>query len=225
MALHPVATVPPVLTWYLEQVPPVSAPTVGSLVPPAFTHYVRVLNPATGPSGETYPWRTIAGKNYTVDATSQWTDVAASSGLDRASMTPPETGSVHAATAVRLAEILARHTTTPDHCYFLSWAGYSYPRQDLGPGTAATITLYPGRTMYILGGTVHDATDSIVQPPARRLPLWWIPADRAWCVGNDLYGRSVFIGGDAATIAEILADDGLEAYVASRTQPVPAEDF
>jgi hypothetical protein len=81
------------------------------------------------------------------------------------------------------------------------------------------------RRMHILTGRVTDATESVVAEPFQRLPIWWIPRDGAWCVGNDIYGRSVFVGGSAETISAIVTDPQLEAYAVDENQRVVNEDF
>jgi hypothetical protein len=115
-------------------------------------------------------------------------------------------------------------TATPNDCLFLVWEGYAGLRPDVE--TAATLEVAPdSRRMHILSGRVADATESIEVAPSRRLPMWWIPRDGAWCVGNDIYGRSVFVGGSTETISAILTDPHLEAYAADEDQRLVNEDF
>jgi len=52
------------------------------------------------------------------------------------------------------------------------------------------------------------------------VPNWWWPAGQEWCVGNDIYARSVFVGGGQECIDAILAEPGLEAIPISPYSPV-----
>lgn len=77
--------------------------------------------------------------------------------------------------------------------------------------------------MHVLGGQLGTDSETFSSEilPA---PLWWIPNDQKWCVGNDIYSRSVFIGGTFAAIGDILSDPLLEAYLVSPNQPLDTED-
>ena len=159
-----------------------------------------------------------------VDSTTQWADLAAEDRFDPNELREPETGTLDPTIAKRLAQLLTIRTATPDECYFLVWEGYAGLHPDVE--TAATVTLAPAsRRMYILGGRVIDATESIETFPSQRLPIWWIPRDGAWSVGNDIYGRSVFVGGSAEAISDILTDPQLEAYSVDGGQRLADEDF
>lgn len=52
-------------------------------------------------------------------------------------------------------------------------------------------------------------------PPAawQSVNLWW-PEDRAWCVATEIDFLSTYVGGSAAAVAAVLADDDLEALAA-----------
>lgn len=96
----------------------------------------------------------------------------------------------------RLAKILSHHTETPENCWFLIWEGYNLTQQTK---ESASIVVPLARTMHVLGGPrgTDSETFSSETFPA---PLWWIPNDQKSCVGNDIYSRSVFIGGTFAAI-------------------------
>ncbi|CAN5178299.1 hypothetical protein BH09ACT6_BH09ACT6_12100 [soil metagenome] len=51
----------------------------------------------------------------------------------------------------------------------------------------------------------------------------WMPADGARCVGNDIYARSVFVGGTASAVATIVEHPELEAYEVLPETTVAAE--
>lgn len=81
--------------------------------------------------------------------------------------------------------------------------------------TATRLTL-PGRDYLLLEGPL-SAVVGFAQGEGRlddltRSPNLWWPADRAWCVASEIDYDSTLVGGDAATIAAVLAAPGLEAW-------------
>lgn len=53
---------------------------------------------------------------------------------------------------------------------------------------------------------------------------WW-PKDHAWCLGNDIYARSVFIGGTHTTIDALSDHPALETYAVTPHHIVRDEDY
>lgn len=97
-------------------------PSLANLIPP-FPLYARVLNPARRSDSAFSRWRALAGPTLDVDGRTQWYDVVESN--PEAADWNVEMGTVDSQAAPRLSTILARHTATPDHCFFLAWEGYS----------------------------------------------------------------------------------------------------
>lgn len=143
-----------------------------------------------------------------MDARTYWSDVVFQTTRDQHTLIEPERGAIETKTANRLAIALSHHTETPEDCWFLLWDGYNLTEQTKD---SATVVVPLARTMHVLSGSLKtDAkTHSSATLPA---PLWWIPNDQKWCVGNDIYSRSVFFGGTFAAIGDILGDSLLEAY-------------
>lgn len=196
--------------------------TVEQLLLPGFVAYARILNPATTAAGLAIRWSEVG--QVEVQATTQWGEIVPEKPLDPQMLNEPKTGNLDQRVAAQLARHLALRTTTPNSCFFLVWEGYSELRSDVS--SAPTVDLPPYlRRMHILTGDVEDANESIAAPPSSRLPTWWMPADGAWCVGNDVYGRSVFVGGSVDVIADVLGDPLLEAYSAEPDQLLVNEDF
>ncbi|MBO1268840.1 hypothetical protein [Arthrobacter cavernae] len=224
MSLTPLTEVPEFLSSFLARVRPVQARTVllDNLLPP-FPLYARVLNRAERGYGPTSSWQDLGGPGLEVDASTQWTDIVGSN--PEAADWNVAMGSVDGSTAAGLAGILGRHTSTPEHCWFLFWEGYAGIGDGIGPATTATITVNPDRSMYVLTGPVADAMELAGGEFYLRRPLWWIPADGAWCVGNDLYGRSVYVGASVEALSEILQEPTLESHPVRGQHLVAAEDF
>lgn len=195
-------------------------PSVGTMFPCPFPAYARVLNPVISDAGVSYQWQDFARSRATVNASTQWRAIAAS-GWAAENGGEPESGTIEASVATRLVKILSPHTSSPLDCFFLVWEGYAGLREDFR--RAPTVTITPSRRMHVLHGTLQDGTESI-EESFRRLPMWWLPADNAWCLGNDIYGRSVYIGGTSETITTVLEDPGLEAYAADPAMSLAVEE-
>lgn len=52
---------------------------------------------------------------------------------------------------------------------------------------------------------------------------WWLD-DLQWCVGQDIYARSLIVGTDLATAGRILSAPDLDAYVVRESDSVLPED-
>ncbi|WP_024821116.1 hypothetical protein [Arthrobacter sp. 31Y] len=189
---------------------------VGEYFPAPYESYARVLNPAFTNDGASVRWQDAA--EFDVDASTRWSDVIFQGTRDQHMLIDPERGALEITTATALAKLLSRHTETPDDCWFLTWDGYNLSSQERG---AATVVVPLERTMHVLRGSLNADPAAV---SSRAEPLWWIPNDRKWCVGNDIYARSVFVGGSFAAIGEVLSDPLLEAYTVSPRQLLDTED-
>ena len=117
-------------------------------------------------------------------------------------------------------EVLARHTSTPDACWYAVWEGWpDLPPALLGRPRVAV----PYRPCYLLHGTLSDCTSAHRLPGRRPLPdpaLLW-PADRAWCLTDDVDPHWAGIGGSAAAVEELLADPRLDVVRADPGEVPP----
>jgi hypothetical protein len=110
-------------------------------------------------------------------------------------------------------EILSEYTTTPDECYFCLWNGWGTITIDSAPDLAI-----PGRRDYwLLRGALADYADWNSTDPVRwpfgdcpdAAFIW--PADRAWCVTNDVDPHFASIGAGAEAIDRIVVDRRIDA--------------
>ncbi|MFJ4027591.1 hypothetical protein ACIPWF_10380 [Paenarthrobacter sp. NPDC089989] len=188
--------------------------------PRSFPAYRRILNPAHGAFQEMVPWALLARDGFAVDSTVQWSDVSPSAS-DR-SISEPSMGSVDVEVAAVLQETLARHTSTPEEIYFLVWEGYAglSDRYRL----SAPVSVPYGRKMHAVLGSLSEVTSTDVASPLG-VPLWWVAADGSWCVGNDVYARSVFVGGSIDCLRDISSDPKMESYAVdpALTRVVPED--
>jgi len=230
--------------------------TVHSLVPDVFEAYARVFQPASrygetrdpghAPAeGREVRWADVAAANGTkMHGAAEWGQLTGSWALEEQADLwdrTPETRQLPEGPARRLAEILARHTRTPERCRFAVWDGWGESmlvfmfRKGVPPEEQARIRErreaeieaweslvrgapkfgMPSRAYHLLEGPIHAIMRfydaSHKNPPS----IWW-PEDRVWCVGGDVDLMSTYVGGGAATIEAVLADPALEAL------PIPA---
>jgi hypothetical protein len=192
---------------------------VSTFVPDKFPSVVRVLNPLIDAAGRPTPWGTIAQElgislEQVTNADRLCQDYLAKTG-ERINI---DYGSLSHDVAATLADVLSRHTSTPDQCFFTVWTGYSGIRNELTG--APVVMLPPEREMYLLEGTTSAATETVDEPPSRRSLRWW-PADHTWCVGNDIYADSVYVAGSQECISDLLHETRLETLAAAYTDPHP----
>ena len=192
--------------------------TVGQYLPGEHAAFARVMNPVRGQGIHARSWASYAAGSVKVDATTRWNEL-----VDRAGQDRPDSGTIDPEVAVAMSRILRSHTRTPTDCYFLIWEGYGGLRADVP--TAASVELPFGRWMFVLAGDLRDGSETVGESAGGRTAQWWLPADGTWAVGNDLYGASVYISGSAELIADILAADDIEAYPATPSMVIVAEEF
>jgi hypothetical protein len=216
MTLRPTASLPSVVSALsLRQGDEM---TVGQYLPEGHVAFARVMNPVRGHGIRARSWASYAAGFVKVDATTRWNDLVDESSQDR-----PDIGTIDPELAVTLSQILRSHTRTPTDCYFLVWEGYAGLRADVL--TAASVELPFGRWMFVLAGDLRDGSETVGESASGRTAQWWLPADGAWAVGNDLYSASVYISGSEELIAEVLAAHDIEAYRATASMVIVTEEF
>lgn len=209
--------------------------TIAGVVPTGFEAYARILHPVQAGDGPPSTWRRVAeATGRTLHPTAQWHAlIDADSPYDRDSALwqegQPDIGNLAPESLLELCDVLARHTTTPEHCYFAMWEGWGYlhgarvlftyegvlPSSPvLTPDELATPRLQlPGRAYHLFQGPAaamgdlvrHDGAEWPTQSPA----LFW-PADRTWCVATEIDFDSTLVGASAVAVADLLAVPGLE---------------
>lgn len=197
--------------WFLRQTLGKPRGSLAGVIPPVYSAYARVLNPATSPDGRRLRWSLLAADHFEVDGATQWSEIVAACDPGPNQVYEPQNGSVDSLVAERLISRLSKGAKRSTECLFLVWEGYSDLKSQVR--SAPVIVNGLGRGLHVLRGPLELALESIEDHPAGRLPLNWLPLDGAWCVTNDVYARSVFIGGSASLIGEVLGDPDLEAYL------------
>lgn len=164
----------------------------------------------------------------------------------------PQEGTLGRSDAAALAGLLRAHTTTPWDCWFCLWDGYgwetssswsmvweaaggaarpqdalaseppSVPPEVLG-GPRVHLPDRPDRRQLLYRGEV-DAALAFCESDQLTPNLWW-PADRAWCVGTDLWADETYVGGSRELVAAVLGDRRLEAQPAEPGGPMGGTRF
>ena len=197
--------------------------TVAALVPAVFEAYARIMHPAVryvGDDDVDVSWTEVAAHNGTVaHPLMQWVAVTGSWEYVASDSQPPvwddapSEGHLPVGVAARLADVLGRHTGTPEDCSLGRWVGFGFDEAAVEP--LPRLLLRGGHDVVLVRGTVSDATRNLApEPHEQSANLWW-PADRAWCVVTDIDLMSTYVGGSHACIGEVLDTPGLEAVVAA----------
>ncbi|WP_067226081.1 hypothetical protein [Streptomyces sp. NBRC 109706] len=116
-----------------------------------------------------------------------------------------------------LFDVLAAHTRTPDDCYFCLWDGYG-DIPDGGAGAARVVV--PARSYLLFRGSLTEAGGWGAGPMSPGPALAW-PADRAWCVANDVDPHWAGIGAASLAVAELVGHPHLDVTPADPTRRPP----
>ena len=202
--------------WIGGRLSPFDSGVVTSVIPNGFEAYARVLHPLDPPVRGQPParWADVAS----------WSGIELVPGIDFPDIALPEhepngvepwpgqvpqVGTLHPADVDALAVVLARHTSTPDRCWFCTWEGWGSVFFDDGPRVEL-----PQRDYVLFVGPLA-ALPSLMDAQDGHSPNLWWPDDRAWCVATEIDLAWTYVGGAAALISDVLANPGLEAQPAA----------
>jgi hypothetical protein len=202
--------------WIGGRLSPFDSGVVTSVIPSGFDTYTRVLHPLDPPARDQPPGR--------------WADVASWSGIELvpgiafpdialpehepSGVEPwpgqvPQVGTLGLADTDTLAAVLARHTSTPERCWFCTWDGWGSVVFDDGPRVQL-----PHRNYALFVGPLAGVPSLIDAQDNHSPNLWW-PDDRAWCVATEIDLAWTYVGGPGALVTDVLANPRLEAQPAS----------
>jgi hypothetical protein len=202
--------------WIGDRLSAFDSCVVTSVVPSGFEAYTRVLHALapSAPGQRPGRWRDVAS----------WSGVELVPGIDFPDIALPERepsgaepwpcqvpqrGTLHPGDAAALAGVLARHTGTPDRCWFCTWEGWGSVFFDDGPQVEL-----PARKYALFVGPLA-ALPSLMEAQDDHSPNLWWPDDRAWCVATEIDLAWTYVGGPAALINDVLATAPLEAQPVS----------
>jgi hypothetical protein len=199
---------------------------VGSWVPPVFEAYARLLHPAKGPHHSPIRWAEVAAwSGGTIHALVQWVPMARERGSAPSAppfLAAPADGKLLPATLGALCDVLAGYTTTPGECYFGVWEGWGLLPDEVK--RAARLDL-PERGHFMFRGALSDVQEIGSDFGGffrQQSPSIMFPADRSWFVATEVDFDSTYVGGSRELIGAIVADERLEAWPVSATDPTDA---
>jgi len=214
---------------------------VECVVPRGYPAYARILHRAGRPSSGSVRWAEVAAATGRVlHPLAQFASLAGRWEYeDRVGLgwpgENPDEGTLDVEQLRGLCRILARHTTTAEHCWLAVWEGWgnlpsawphSYPRIRQ-PHRAYFLFQRPLVDVVdfsIAIDSLHEesspspaAADAPAVPPGARpvhlqSPSQWWPADRAWAVATEIDFDSTLVAGSEGLIQEIVNHDELEAF-------------
>jgi len=211
---------------------------VADQVPQIYEAYVRIFHPAVLAGGKPVRWAEVAeAMARTAHREMQWESLIA--GSSEWEGQAPMTGWMDVDELDSLCEILAPHTTSPDHCYFglctIECWEESFSADELKP----LLELPHGRDHIVLAGPL-SAVDQIARDwsrsssgsaiffarkgdaaspkppddwgPRRDVPNLIWPEDHSWFLASEVDFDSTLVGGSAALIEAIVQSPALEAW-------------
>ncbi|WP_343577788.1 hypothetical protein [Mycobacterium sp.] len=125
----------------------------------------------------------------------------------------PSQGELPAATVTELSAILKQFTSTTSVLYAL-WTGYGGVEVK-----NAEIMELPERPMYVIEGSIDDATNPFGLKRPQSANLWW-PSDQKWCVASEVDLLTTYVGGSTDCIQAILDSKDLEAMPVKSDQRI-----
>ena len=226
--------------WIAERLGPFGE-SVTSVVPAGFPAYARILHPAEEPAAdhrlvrwsEVARWSGVALRPDAQFHTIALPEVRPAAPAPWRSQGPAQ-GRLSLPDAEALAGVLRCHTSTPEECFFGLWAGYGYPGMPLVPAGSppaaplpdpvpasvrqGPLLQLPAREYLCYAGPVEAITAPTGLSRDQTANLAW-PADRAWFVASEIDLPWTYVGGTAALVDAVLAEERLEALPASPTDP------
>lgn len=113
--------------WIAARIDSYQAWTVGSIVPTGFEAYVRIFHPVEGPSDELTRWFQVAANSgrvmHPLAEFGLLARPAGDAGDGESDADEPAAGELLPELLLALAQVLRRHTRTPDACRFCIWEG------------------------------------------------------------------------------------------------------
>ena len=111
-------------------------------------------------------------------------------------------------------DVLARHTSTPNECYFAIWDGWD----SITIASSPNFNI-PNRDYWLLRGTLADYEHWNSSNPALWSygdtpdPAFIFPADHAWCITNDVDPHFATIAASARAVDEILEKEQIDLVI------------
>jgi hypothetical protein len=185
------------------------ATSVASFLPGDFAAYARLYHPFLDvgvPSERPTRWQDLSRRHGITIDNMRAAEAFADHGEPNRQA---PIGTMPLAVLDALLDHLGPATSTPDACAFAVWTGYG--GLVLPPDLTPRLEL-PHREYHLFEGPVDGARTSYAYASLvhQSANLWW-PADHEWFVATEVDHAWSYVGGSAALVAAILADERLEA--------------
>lgn len=235
--------------WIGARLAPFKANIVTSVVPGGFEAYLRLLHPVEIPGrdhGDLVRWNDVAAwSGMPLRPYAEFHSIALPP--DRPVVDPPwkgqgpQEGSLFPPDAEVLAEILRAHTTTPESCWFCVWDGYGWDNTVAFTSVKSLTSVgepalrvpdpvpaevrrgprvrLPAREYLLYTGPTEEVLATVHLTRSEQTPNLWWPADRAWCVATEIDLPWTYVGGTAALIELLMANEQIETLPALADEP------
>lgn len=167
--------------WIRQWLGPFASGKATSVVPAGFPVYARLLHPAYDCDEErAVRWAEVAARNgLDLGPGTGFAEIALRPASEQGPRFPelrgPEEGTLSAGDARVLAEILRRHTPSPEDCWFGLWEGYGWvedvlpeflsaPTPDADPGSIATSAAGSRAVSADAAGAGPEETPEVARP-------------------------------------------------------------
>ena len=219
--LHPAQNAKPA-SWLQDRIGLDTSLWVVDTVGAGFTAYARVFHPL-GDEPSAPRWADVAALHQRVmHPSAEWDHISRPPGTvipdrptGRGYPGEPVYGNLEPVCLEPLCDLLAQHTTTPDHCWFGIWTGWAWlgpPSAtatgdavlpgvqtpiDMGPSERLAVEAprfsLPMREYLLYEGAVRDAL-RVASLEHQSPSLFW-PDDHAWCVATEIDFDTTLVGG------------------------------
>jgi hypothetical protein len=187
-------------------------------VPDGFEAYARVFYPFARPNVKDSPltrWAKVAERNgrqpHAEMERETITNAANGSPGDLVGFTPGDVlSTLPLGQFSALAEVLARHTAAAGRTWFCIWDGYGTFGLESEAGRQIPRLHHPMRDYLMYTGPLW-AWPAFGNAGHPRLPDYWWPDDRAWCVVTDTDFHWAYVAGSRACVDDIVASSEIEA--------------
>jgi hypothetical protein len=198
---------------------------VATLVPAAYPAHARILHRG-GTQSVDLRWADIAARTgKQLDAETTYQELIDWNSLARPHQPPdpwiePERGSLRPDECAAVAEVLARHTASPDVCWFCVWEGYGSAWTVLNRlSEHAHRVVLEHRNCLLFRGPVSAATAFRSEPWFQSPTLWW-PQDRAWVVASELDIYSTYVAASPDAVRALIDHPVLEIVACAPEQDI-----
>jgi hypothetical protein len=186
--------------------------SVASILPGHFAAYARVYHPFDSNPFSPYSAKTWRELEQLTGRQLRDPEEAAAFALTGVPSRQARVGAAPLALIDALIDHLGPATATPEQCYFAVWEGFG--------GSVVPHTLGPKlellhRAYHVFSGPIAAARTSYSEVPFHQSANLWWPADHSWCVATEVDFAWTYVGGSAACIDAVIADERLEAVPTS----------